>query len=46
MEGVHEAEVHFNTGRIEVEHDNEAVSEQNLIDAIQDTGYQAKVSNF
>lgn len=46
MEGVQEAEVHFNTGRIEVEHDNEAVSEQNLIDAIRDTGYQAKVSNF
>ena len=46
MGGVHEAEVHFNTGRIEVEYDNEAVSEQNLIDAIQDTGYQAKVSNF
>ncbi|WP_440999301.1 heavy-metal-associated domain-containing protein [Fodinibius sp. SL11] len=46
MKGVQEAKVHFNTGRIEVEHDSETVSEQNLIDAIQDTGYEAKVSQF
>lgn len=46
MDGVEDAKVHFNTGRIEVEHNANTVSEQDLIDAIQNTGYEAKVSQF
>lgn len=46
MDGVAQAKVHFNTGRIEVEHNSDTVSEQDLIDAVQDTGYEAKVSQF
>ena len=46
MDGVEQAKVHFNTGRIEVEHKKDDVSEQDLIDAIQNTGYEAKVSQF
>ncbi len=46
MDGIEQAKVHFNTGRIEVEHNTDTVSEQDLVDAIQNTGYEAKVSQF
>ncbi len=46
LKGVQEATVHFNTGRIEVEHDPQTVDEQTLLNAIEKTGYQAKVSAF
>lgn len=46
IDGVEQAKVHFNTGRIEVEHNADTISEQDLIDAVQDTGYAAKVSQF
>lgn len=45
LKGVLKATVHFNTGRIEVEH-TEDVNEQQLIDAIQEVGYSAYVSPF
>lgn len=45
-EGVSEASVHFNTGRIEVEHDPEIISENVLLKAVQDSGYEAKISQF
>lgn len=46
MEGVREVTVHFSTGRIEVEHDVSQVSLQDLIDAVKETGYKVRVSQF
>lgn len=46
LKGVDEARVHFNTGRIEVEHDPERVSAQELVKAVEAVGYEASVSAF
>jgi len=46
MDGVEQSKVHFNTGRIEVRHNTEIISEQDLIDAIQKAGYEANVSQL
>jgi copper chaperone CopZ len=46
MAGVQDAKVHFNTGRIVVEHDPERASTQDLVEAIRVTGYEAKVAPF
>jgi len=45
-EGVSAAKVHFNTGRIEVEHDPETVSDEKLVKVIAQSGYEARVSQF
>lgn len=44
LEGVKEAHVHFNTGRIDVEHDG--VDEDKLVEAVRGAGYNAQVSAF
>lgn len=44
VEGVEKAKVHFNTGRIEVEHDG--VDEDKLVTAIRNAGYNAQVAAF
>ena len=46
VEGVTEAKVHFETGRIVVEHDAEKASKAALVAAVASAGYQAKVSAF
>jgi len=46
IEGVEEATVHFSTGRIEVAHDTDIVSEQDLVDAVRQSGYESYVSGF
>lgn len=46
LKGVQQAEVFFNTGRIVVEHDPDAVSTDQIIDSIRSAGYEAKVSAF
>ncbi len=46
VEGVEDAKVHFNTGRIEVQHDPQAVHGEDLEKAIRAIGYEAKVSTF
>ena len=43
IEGVSRAKVHFNTGRIEVEHDG--VGNEKLIDTVRQVGYNATVSS-
>jgi len=43
--GVQDATVHFNTGRIEVEHDEQAQPDA-LVKAVRDAGYEAQVSPF
>ncbi len=45
VEGVSDAKVHFNTGRIEVEHDQK-VSEEKLVETVRGVGYEAYVSPF
>lgn len=46
MKGIEEATVHFSTGRIEVAHNADIASEQDLIDAVQQSGYESHVSEF
>ncbi len=44
--GVHSASVHFATGRIEVEHDGEAVAPESLAEKVRSIGYESRVSAF
>lgn len=44
--GVEDAKVHFNTGKIEVRHDPERVSQDQLVAMIRDVGYVARVARF
>ncbi len=46
VDGVKEAKVHFNTGRIEVEHDPSLTDTEQLIKTIRAAGYEAKVAPF
>lgn len=46
LPGVEDAKVHFNTGRIEVEHDPQAASADALVKAVKQAGYQARVAAF
>lgn len=46
LDGVTQAEVHFATGRIEVEHDPERVKAERLVAAVREVGYEARVSAF
>jgi copper chaperone CopZ len=42
--GVSQARVHFNTGRIEVEH--EGVDDEKLIETVRKIGYNAQIASF
>lgn len=46
LDGVEKAEVHFNTGRIAVEHDPQRAPVDALVKAVADAGYTAKASAF
>jgi copper chaperone CopZ len=46
VDGVQEAKVYFNTGRIEVEHDLSKVGSDKLVQAVRSVGYESKVSPF
>lgn len=46
LPGVAAAKVHFNTGRIEVEHDAAATPVDALVQAIRATGYEARPAAF
>lgn len=46
LDGVTQATVHFNTGRIEVEHDAERVDSEQLRKAVREVGYDTYVSAF
>jgi copper chaperone len=43
--GVEKAAVHFNTGRIEVEH-GQQVQPERLVEAVRSVGYDSKISAF
>ncbi len=44
--GVVDAKVHFNTGRIEVEHDPQRANTEQLVKTVRAVGYEAKVAAF
>lgn len=46
LPGVTNAQVHFNTGRIEVEHDPQRVNADQLVKTVRATGYEAHVAAF
>ena len=46
LEGVTDAKVHFNTGKIEVQHDAQLVKADELVKAVRSVGYEASVSAF
>ena len=46
LSGVDDAKVHFETGRIVVQHDSAKVTQNDLIAAVASAGYQARVSAF
>ena len=45
-DGVDKATVHFSTGRIEVDHLPDVISENELIEAVRQSGYESHVSPF
>lgn len=46
LPGVARATVHFNTGRIVVEHDAEQAGPDRLVEAVRKAGYDARISPF
>ncbi len=46
LPGVTNAQVHFNTGRIEVEHDPAVAKKEALVEAVRSAGYEAKLASF
>lgn len=46
LPGVSEAKVHFNTGHIEVAHDQTAAPVDTLVQTIRATGYEARPAAF
>ncbi len=46
VNGVAEARVFFNTGRIEVEHDAALAGTDELLKAVRGAGYEARVAGF
>lgn len=46
VSGVSAAKVHFNTGRIEVEHDPQQADGDELVEAVRNAGYEARVAAF
>lgn len=44
--GVQDATVHFNTGRIEIEYDAAETTEDDLVQLVEQAGYEAEVSAF
>lgn len=46
VEGVEQARVHFSTGRIEVQHDRDTVSVNDLVERVRKLGYESSPSPF
>lgn len=46
LPGVETAQVRFNSGKIEVEHDPAQTSVEALVEAVRQTGYEARPSVF
>tara|TARA_B100000614_G_C14503675_1_gene475716 strand:+ start:966 stop:1181 length:216 start_codon:yes stop_codon:yes gene_type:complete len=46
LPGVEFAKVHFNTGKIEVRHNEEQTDQETLIATVRDTGYESRVAKI
>jgi copper chaperone CopZ len=46
LDGVSDAKVFFNTGKIEVQHDPQTVNAEELVKAVKAVGYEASVAPF
>ena len=46
LDGVEHAEVHFSTGRIEVDHLADRISGEDLVETVRQEGYESRVSPF
>lgn len=46
VDGVADAEVQFNTGKIEVRHDPGRASQEQLVAAVRAAGYESRVAKF
>jgi copper chaperone len=46
LKGVTGAKVHFNTGRIEVEHDPDLAPATELVRKVREAGYEARIASF
>lgn len=46
VDGVEQAKVHFNTGRIEVTHDPQKAGGEALVQTVRSVGYESEVSPF
>lgn len=46
VQGVTTAKVHFNTGRIDIEHDPDTAPAAKLVQTVRETGYEAAVAAF
>jgi copper chaperone CopZ len=46
LDGVSEAKVFFNTGKIEVQHDPQIVQPEELVKAVKSVGYEAREASF
>lgn len=46
LRGVDGAAVHFNTGKIEISHDPDEVSQEQLIKTVRDAGYESRVARM
>lgn len=45
-DGVQTAKVHFNTGRIEIEHEPQHITADELVEIVRTTGYEASIASF
>ena len=45
-DGIESAKVHFTTGRIEVQHDPDQISQEDLVQIVKKNGYEAQVSIY
>jgi copper chaperone CopZ len=46
VDGVMDAKVHFNTGRIEIEHDPATAPTAKLVQTVRQVGYESQVAPF
>jgi copper chaperone CopZ len=46
LNGVTEAKVFFNTGKIEVEHDPQLIQSEDLVKAVKSVGYEAREAAY
>lgn len=46
LDGVQKAVVHFNTGKIEVDHDEEKASREQLQETVKAAGYESRIASF